>query len=215
MYTLFKILQGLAATLGVAFVLVMASPFLPISDAIQLFTVRSGSMEPTIPTGGLIFVRPSSAYAEGDIITVRTGDEKTVTHRVVEIISTDVGPAYRTKGDNNEEADPVEIKSADVIGKTILTLPYLGYPVTYAQTRTGFLTLIFIPALLIILSELITILQEVRRIFRKKHSMRLEKERHHVIAKNIVFSQSVSPVQEQPVWPRPSPTVAPSRRKIV
>lgn len=214
MYTLFKILQGLAATLGVAFVLVMASPFLPITDAIQLFTVRSGSMEPTIPTGSLIFVRPSDVYVDGDIITVRTGDQKTVTHRVIEVLATDVGQAYRTKGDNNEEADPVEIRPADVIGKTVLTLPYLGYPVAYAQTRTGFLTLIFIPALLIILSELLTILQEVRRIFRKKHSAHSERNQEG-IAKNIVFSRPVGLPVETSVHRQSFPMNNSPRRKIV
>lgn len=214
MHTLFKILQGIAATLGVAFVLVMASPFLPISGAVQLFTVRSGSMEPAIPTGSLIFVRPSTEYAPGDIITVRTGDRKTVTHRIVEVLSTDVGLAYHTKGDNNEEADPVETRSTDVIGKTLLIVPYLGYPVAYAQTRTGFLTLIFIPALLIILSELVTIVQEARRIFRKKRSVQPEKSQV-VVARNIVFSQSARLVTEPPVRSHSFPSAVPSRRKIV
>lgn len=214
MHTLFKILQGIAATLGVGFVLVMASPFLPISGAIQLFTVRSGSMEPAIPTGSLIFVRPSAGYMTGDVITVRTDDQKTVTHRIIEVLSTDIGPAYRTKGDNNEEADPVEIQLADIVGKTLLTVPYLGYPVAYAQTRTGFLTLIFIPALLIILSELMTIVQELKRIFRRKQSIRSEKN-YDVVARNIVFSQSARLVAEPPVQPRPFPAPAPPRRKIV
>jgi signal peptidase len=193
----------------------MASPFLPITEAIQLFTVRSGSMEPTIPTGSLIFVRPSEVYVDGDIITVRTGDQKTVTHRVIEVLATDVGPAYRTKGDNNEEADPVEIRPADVIGKTVLTLSYLGYPVAYAQTRTGFLTLIFIPALLIILSELVTILQEVRRIFWKKRSLRHPDGNQEAVARNIVFSRSMNSMPEQSILSRPVPTTVQPRRKIV
>lgn len=216
MRMLFKILQGLAATFGVAFVLVMASPFLPLSGAIQLFTVRSGSMEPTILTGSLIFVRPSASYETGDIITVRTGDQKTVTHRIIEVLSTDVGPAYRTKGDNNEEADPIETQSGEVIGKTILTVPYLGYPVAYAQTREGFLALIFIPALLIILSELMTIAQEARRIFRKKRLlMRSETENRNILAKNVVFSQPTNFTMESPVKTHPFPIATPPRRKIV
>lgn len=214
MRTFFKILQGLAATLGVVFVLVMASPFLPVSDAIQLFTVRSGSMEPAISTGSLIFVRPSAEYVIGDIITVRTGDQKTVTHRIIEVLSTDIGPAYRTKGDNNEEADPVEIPMADIIGKTMLTVPYLGYPVAHAQTRTGFLTLIFIPALFIILSELVTIVQEVRRIFRKRRSVRSE-ENPAAVARNIVFPPMASSVPEGSVRSRPFPIIVPPRRKII
>ena len=213
MRPLFKILQGLAATLGVVFVLVMASPFLPIPRAIQLFSVRSGSMEPTVPTGSLIFVRPAAGYANGDIITVRTGDEKTVTHRIIEVLNTDIGPAFRTKGDNNEEADPVEIALADIIGKTVLTVPYLGYPVAYAQTRTGFVTLILFPAVLIILSELVSIVREARRLLRKRRAH--PEERTETLAKNITFSRPAALVSERSVQPRPFPAAPTLRRKIV
>lgn len=212
----FKIFQWLVATIGVVFVLMMASPLLPISDAIRVFTVRSGSMEPAILTGSLIFVRPSVSYVNGDIITVQTSDQKTVTHRIVETLTTDVGPAYRTKGDNNEEPDPVETQPGSILGKTILVIPYLGYPVAYAQTRTGFFTLIFIPALLIIASEIVTIAREARRILRERRMSAQSSDGHQsVIAKNIIFSQPMGRAIESPLSTHPTSVATPTRRKIV
>ena len=202
MRTLLKILQGVGAVLGVMFVLVMASPFLPFTGAVQTFTVRSGSMEPAIPTGSLIFVRPTEVYTLGDIVTIETDDGKSVTHRIIETIQTDMGIAFRTKGDNNEDPDPVEVMPVDIIGKTYLTLPYIGYPVAYAQTRTGFLVLIIFPAVLIVLGELVSIVREARRLLRNRKK---EKAGDEVLAKNVVFvprpPRVTPPPRSMPVGP--------------
>ena len=207
MRTLLKILQGVGAVLGVMFVLVMASPFLPFTGAVQTFTVRSGSMEPAIPTGSLIFVRPTEVYTLGDIVTIETDDGKSVTHRIIETIQTDMGIAFRTKGDNNEDPDPVEVMPVDIIGKTYLTLPYIGYPVAYAQTRTGFLVLIIFPAVLIVLGELVSIVREARRLLRNRNE---EKAGDEVLAKFVLM------VPRPPrVTPPPrSMPVAPPRRIV-
>ncbi len=170
---------------GVVFVFLMSLPFLPFAGAVELFSVRSGSMEPALPTGSLIFVRPASEYVVGDIITVQTTDEKTVTHRIVEVLSTDMGVAFRTKGDNNEEPDPVDVMPVDVIGKTLVTIPFIGYPVAYAQTQNGFLILIVLPAILIIMSEIFSISREVRRLWRKRSMMR---PADSAIAQNVTFA---------------------------
>ncbi len=204
----FKIFQVTCVVLGVVFVLIMASPFLPLSEAIQTFTVRSGSMEPAIPTGSLIFVRPTETYVAGDVITIKTDDGKTVTHRIIETVRTDIGMAFRTKGDNNEDPDPVEVMPVDIIGKTYLILPYIGYPVAYAQTRTGFLMLIIFPAVLIVLSEVFSIIREAKRLLRKR---REEKIGHESLAKNVTF---VSQPPATTLPPRSIPIVPPRRRIV-
>lgn len=209
MRTFLTTVQGLGIVLMVGFILIMAMPFFSIPGAFETFTVRSGSMEPALLTGSLIFVHSAEKYVVGDIITVRTADTKTVTHRIVEIVNTDIGPAYRTKGDNNEEADPVEVMPVDVIGKTYVIVPYVGYLVTYAQTRVGFFFLIVLPALLVILGEVRSIVREVRRLLRKKsESRRVDKE----LARNVVFTPSSvgagMPRPQMPLPPQP-------RRKIV
>ena len=71
-------------------------------------TVVSGSMEPTIPTGSLVFVRPvdPSDVGPGDVITIQPDGRRAryVTHRVVEVL--DTRPvSFITKGDANEGVD--------------------------------------------------------------------------------------------------------------
>lgn len=209
-------LQGLMATAVIAFVLVMASSLLPLPQAVKIFTVRSGSMEPAIQTGSLILVLARERYQVGDVVTVDTGDRHSVTHRIIEERGSPAQPTFLTKGDANEEPDPVSVGKRDIVGKTLIAIPYLGYPVAYAQTKTGFIWLILFPAALIILSELATIVTEARRMF-SRHSQGAVEALARI--KRVSFSQAVyaGPVAPpRPVFP-PLP-VAPApvrRRKIV
>ena len=130
----------------------------------RVFSVQSGSMEPAISTGSLVFVRPSGSYAEGDVITFLSEPDAdarnqfvTTTHRVVEITEVDGSPVFTTKGDANNANDAETVQAPEVLGKSVGHVPYLGYPVAYAKTQAGFIMLIVIPATLIIYSELVHI----------------------------------------------------------
>ena len=61
-YYIFFIIIGIIA-IGVIF------PLLPIPGNYQLLTVLSGSMEPAIHTGSVVFVKPVNEYKVNDIIT--------------------------------------------------------------------------------------------------------------------------------------------------
>ncbi|WP_418909074.1 signal peptidase I [Glutamicibacter endophyticus] len=91
--------------------------------------VLSGSMEPTLPTGSLILVRPVpvSEVSAGQIVTVPLPDgHGTVTHRVVGTATDSNGITSLTlKGDANLSNDPVPYPVATA-GQHLLTLPYLG-----------------------------------------------------------------------------------------
>lgn len=85
--------------------------------------VISGSMEPTIKTGSLIFVNTKYEDLEAnDIVAFRTGGSL-VTHRL--IADTDEG--WITKGDANRTEDPWRISEERIIGKTVFWIPGLGY----------------------------------------------------------------------------------------
>jgi signal peptidase len=207
------IFQGLMAAVVIAFVLVMASSFLPLPNTIKLFTVRSGSMEPAIETGSLIFVYARPTYAVGDIVTVATSDKQSVTHRIIERRETGTGPVYQTQGDANEEPDPVTVTQKEIVGKTLLDIPYLGYPVAYAQTKAGFLWLIVLPAALIILSEFVSIVSEVRRLARQKKSLASPQAVPQVRNVNFAETAFAGPTPSRRLFtPPPAPV---RRRKIV
>lgn len=143
------------------------------SKTYQVFIVQSGSMEPAIKTGSLIFTKKSPEYEVGDIVTKKMEDEEeTITHRIIEKLE---NGNFITKGDANNARDKEEVKKEDIIGKTYLTIPYLGYPVAYAQTSQGFIFLIVIPATILIYEELRKIKKEISKSLRKRKQSKEEK----------------------------------------
>lgn len=126
----------------------------------RLFTVLSGSMEPTIPTGALIFVKPvePESIREGQIITFLLDENTVATHRVVEILPDETDSRvlrFRTKGDSNTAADGSPVHCQNVLGTPTLTIPVVGRWVHTVQNPPGkylaaagavaFLILMFLP----------------------------------------------------------------------
>jgi signal peptidase len=136
----------------------------------EVKVVKSGSMEPAIMTGGIVVIKPSAAYNVGDVVTFGkdTRNSIPVTHRVIEKTGEGSSASYLTKGDANEDNDPQAVLARDIIGKVALTLPYVGYVIEFARTPWGFLTLIGIPALVIVLDEFANIVWEVRVYLAKR-----------------------------------------------
>lgn len=94
--------------------------------------VLSGSMEPKIRTGGLVFTDTRRREPEtGDIVTYRLRDAR-ITHRVVRR----EGTVLITKGDANEGEDPLPVEAEQVLGTVIFTIPFAGYLVTFMKQRT-------------------------------------------------------------------------------
>lgn len=105
---------------------------------LQVFTVLSGSMEPTYHTGSLIYVKKVDPYAiqEGQPITFMLDENTVATHRVVGIVPDEEDPTvirFRTKGDANEAEDGSLVHYKNVIGTPIFSIPYLGYIADYIQ----------------------------------------------------------------------------------
>lgn len=102
---------------------------------IHPYAVTSGSMEPAIPTGSMVFSKETSfdKLKEGDVITFMISDEQTVTHRIKRI-NTDK-EKFTTKGDANDVEDSKQVSYENVIGKVVLHVPYLGYMMVMSGTK--------------------------------------------------------------------------------
>jgi signal peptidase len=156
--------------------LLIVSAF-PIPGNFQIKTVQSGSMEPAIQTGGLVVVKPTENYQEGDVVTFFGEDSyETVTHRITSVQLVEGEPRYVTKGDANENEDREKISREQIIGKVILDLPYLGYVVNFAKTPIGFALIVIVPASIFIYEELRKIFVEAGRIRREKKSEKNKEE---------------------------------------
>jgi signal peptidase len=137
---------------------------------VEIKIVKSGSMEPSIPVGALVLIKPGDAYGVGDVITFGkdTKTEIPTTHRIVSVDTGSGVPVYQTKGDANEESDPQTVLERDIIGRVLLNVPYAGYILDFARQPVGFALLIGLPAAIIILDELVTIMFEVRKMLRRR-----------------------------------------------
>lgn len=131
----------------------------------QVFTVLSGSMEPTYHVGSLIYVK-SVDYRElqgGDVITFMLDENTVATHRVVEVVPDDDEPEtlrYRTKGDANAAEDGTLVHYKNVLGTPVFTIPYLGYVANYIQNPPGTYITISVGAVLLLLLFLPDLLAE-------------------------------------------------------
>lgn len=132
------------------------------------YTVLSGSMEPNIPVGSLIYVKSVGAaeLAVKDPLTYMLEDGTVVTHRIIEILPDEDDPTvvrYRVKGDANQDADgdPVHIKN--VIGKPVFTIPLLGYVAYAVQTPPTSFLIIGALVILILLAFLPDVLDRLLR----------------------------------------------------
>jgi signal peptidase len=142
---------------------------------LNFFAVTSGSMEPTIPTGALLSAGqlPVEQLKEGDIITYRkinseSGQPVVITHRIHKLEKTEstqkvaddqgntvdkkvVEYAINTKGDANSIPDGYQVLPTEIIGKYSWHIPWLGFVTSYAQSPTGFVLMVVIPAAILIL----------------------------------------------------------------
>lgn len=118
---------GLAGCLAIAGVL-LALGFRPL-------VVRSGSMEPAINTGDLIFTRMIVAdHAEvGDVVTFKDPSRsgELVTHRVVGIEGQGSSLAFRTRGDSNTGHEDWTIGGDGQVGRYAFRVPGAGYVLSW------------------------------------------------------------------------------------
>jgi signal peptidase len=114
--------------LGLAVVLIVVPK---VAGATPL-TVLTGSMEPRLPPGTLIVVKPTPVdeIRIGDVVTyqIESGRPEVVSHRVTEIVSSsDGGTAFVTKGDANSEPDAALVLPEQVRGTLWYSVPWLGF----------------------------------------------------------------------------------------
>jgi len=155
-----SLLSGAAVAFAAVYVALTVLGYKPVA-------VYSGSMEPTIHVGGLALDRaiPSQKVRVGDVITFSDPyvKDRLVTHRVIDILQTPHGLAYRTKGDANSGRDPWTIRLAGQVGRVSFSVPVAGYILYYAHTRE-------IRSLLICLAALSLLVGILRRIWRKEET---------------------------------------------
>lgn len=129
-----KIVRKVMDVLLSLFVVLIVAVLVMYLVGIEPYITLSGSMEPAIKTGSVCFVNTKEHYSEiveGDVISFQNASGGMVTHRVINI--TEEG--FETKGDANDSSDGITTNRGNFRGKTLFSIPYLGYALAFIQKK--------------------------------------------------------------------------------
>ena len=180
-----------ASTVGLVIVLVIAVlMILPSLLGFHRYVITSGSMEPAIPTGAVVYDRdvPVADLEVGDVITFVPPPEydidTPVTHRIVEISAAPedqrekatAGRMFRTKGDANEARDPwLMVLDQPTQDRVEHHVPYMGYVYQWLSRRWVQLLAIGLPALAIAVVIARALWREAGHAVRRERAARARK----------------------------------------
>lgn len=138
----------------------------------SVYTIVSQSMEPTINVYDVIIntrVDDIKDVKVNDVVTFistwQVTQGMTITHRVVGTKTLDDGSTCLiTRGDNNTQEDETCVKENNIIGVTKAVIPGLGKIQFFLSSKMGWLFLILIPALYIIVKDILKIFKLSKEI---------------------------------------------------
>lgn len=135
---------------------------LPKAFGYQMYTVISGSMEPALPVGSLVYVKyqEPESIEKKDIIAFYGSNESSsiITHRVV--YNKKLSGEFVTKGDANKEKDINPISYNQYMGKVVLMIPVIGGVAQTLTTGSGKIVLFSFIGLILLLEIFGNILQK-------------------------------------------------------
>jgi signal peptidase len=118
--------------------------------------VLSGSMEPKIHEGELIFSTDISPEDVREEMVISFFDTLSttgtiVTHKVVEIIENEDGTrSFRTRGINNSSNDSALVPEKNLVGRYRFGIPLAGYVAMFMQSTPGLVVCVAVPLVLFI-----------------------------------------------------------------
>ena len=127
------------AALAVVLTLLCAAVWLPKAFGLEGYYVKTGSMEPNIPKGSVVFIEPLSleeVIPGTDVLLFSDkAGERSFTHRVM---SVDYENALiYTKGDANSVADDLPTSFEYCNGRVRFFVPYFGYVLQALNLKVG------------------------------------------------------------------------------
>lgn len=114
--------------------------FIPILWNYYPLIIVSGSMEPTLKVGGILYYRTIniSDYNENDILVYKM-KKHIISHRIVKIDNN----SFITKGDANKKSDSLKVYNSQILGKGCdFSIPYIGYYIDFVYHHKYILLII-------------------------------------------------------------------------
>ena len=161
-----KKISHICSAIGTVLLIVLILACLPLTlpkaFGYQMYTVISGSMEPVLPVGSLVYVKyqePESIEKKDIIAFYGSNDSSSIiTHRVV--YNKKLSGEFVTKGDANKEKDMNPISYNQYMGKVVLMIPVIGGVAQTLTTGSGKLVLFSFIGLILLLEIVGNIIQK-------------------------------------------------------
>lgn len=196
---------------------------------ITLYTIISPSMTPTIKVYDVVVNIDPKSEAEinvGDIITFHSTSKlyssRIVTHRVIEKRINESGiTEFKTQGDNNLSPDDTYVPYENVVGKVIFKIPQLGRIQFLLTSTGGWLFLIIIPALLLILYDIIKLFKlfdarkRVDATINLEKKQQLEEKESLEIIRNNLKKKYISSLKYQKSTNEPTNIFIDNKKKLI
>jgi len=145
-------LRKAANVLGIVLLIAIVAPFAvyaapEIVGADESFVVLTPSMTPEIAPGDVVIVaeRDPTAIVEGDVITFARRERRAGDAPRDRRGRRGRRPRLRDAGRRQRGTGPGLVPAANLVGAVTLTIPYIGYVIQFAGTRTGFVMLVLLP----------------------------------------------------------------------
>ena len=125
----------MAALLVVVLAVGIAVILVPAVTGSQALTVLTSSMEPNLPPGTMVIVKPTDPadIEPGMVMTyqLESGKPLLVTHRVLQRLTTVDGEyLFITQGDANPQPDADPVREVQIRGTVWYAVPYVGWVAT-------------------------------------------------------------------------------------
>lgn len=169
-----RVLKNGIRIFTVVYLAVLLGLTVPLIFGYRVYAVLSGSMEPELPVGSVIYVAPQEyeSIEVGDVITYKMNNGRTViTHRVIE--KNQQEQMFYTKGDANGTPDAKAVPWDEVEGVVKFSAAGLGYLTIFLESTPGKL---FLAALLLWLLALEAIMGGIDHLMKGKESVTDERE---------------------------------------
>lgn len=192
-YTLLTILIIFGLSLLFVFVTSKVAKSRDQEPPINLFTIISPSMTPSINVYDVVVsikTKPSKIKI-GDVISFYSDNPNvngmTITHRVIQVYQDYETFSFRTKGDFNKDMDSEFVNQDKIVGKVYFKIPQLGRVQFFLGSKGGWLIAILIPALAIIsydiykIIKLIIVKQKILSYKNKGDDLKIEIETNPIL----------------------------------
>lgn len=122
--------------IGFAILLFIFAALIPRIGGYHAYAISSGSMEPTLSRGDLLFIEtiPFEELEEGNVVAFQMGGT-VVIHRAVSIDRQ--GETFRTKADSSNQLDETAVDTNALVGRAAYKIPLLGYVSLWLSGKGG------------------------------------------------------------------------------